>query len=293
MPPRGSLPRPDMRRVVVVVPSAFTLGNLFFGFWSIVSATNGNFRWAGWCIMFAGLLDMFDGRVARLANTTTRFGAELDSLVDVISFGVAPAMLMYFLDLRSAGGMAWLVCYLYVVCVTLRLARYNVMAATKGHSSWFTGLPSPAAGMTLASWYAFSQTSWYRDGVAYLNLDRQGLVVLMLVLSVLMVSGVQYPRWPRIGLRTPQGIMGLLIHGIILAGIVLNPAAFLFPLGLFYLVFGIARSTIQTLAERGDESLRDDAEGDEALVRDGTDDRVTPLVRRRRPPLTPDAGADE
>ena len=78
-----------MRQVVVIMPSAFTLGNLFFGFWAIVSAFNGNFRWAGWFIVFAGILDMLDGRVARLSNTGSRFGAELDSLVDVISFGVA------------------------------------------------------------------------------------------------------------------------------------------------------------------------------------------------------------
>src|SRR5919205_2175129 len=96
-----------MRRVVVVMPSAFTLGNLFFGFWSIVYAFNGNFRWAGWFIVFAGVLDMLDGRVARLSNTGSRFGAELDSLVDVISFGVAPALLMYFLDFSNAGRFAW------------------------------------------------------------------------------------------------------------------------------------------------------------------------------------------
>ena len=97
-----------MRQVVVVMPSAFTLGNLFFGFWAIVSAFNGNFRWAGWFIVFAGMLDMLDGRVARLSNTGSRFGAELDSLVDIVSFGVAPALLMYFLDFASAGRFAWI-----------------------------------------------------------------------------------------------------------------------------------------------------------------------------------------
>ena len=85
----GGARRPSMRQVVVVMPSAFTLGNLFFGFWAIVSAFNGNFRWAGWFIVFSGILDMLDGRVARLSNTGSRFGAELDSLVDAISFGVA------------------------------------------------------------------------------------------------------------------------------------------------------------------------------------------------------------
>ncbi len=115
IPRRDRLRRPDMRRVVVVMPSAFTLGNLFFGFWAIVSAFNGNFRWAGWFIVFAGILDMLDGRVARLSNTGTRFGAELDSLVDVISFGVAPALLIYFLEFASAGTFAWVLCYIYVV----------------------------------------------------------------------------------------------------------------------------------------------------------------------------------
>ncbi len=138
-----------MRQVVVVMPSAFTLGNLFFGIWAIVSAYNGNFRWAGWFIVFAGILDMLDGRIARLSKTGTRFGAELDSLVDVVSFGVAPALIMYFLEFSDAGQFAWVICCIYVVAVAIRLARFNVMAAGKP-SGWFTGLPSPAAGMTLA-----------------------------------------------------------------------------------------------------------------------------------------------
>ena len=126
------------------MPSAFTLGNLFFGFWSIVSAFNGNFRWAGWFIVFAGILDMLDGRVARLSNTGTRFGAELDSLVDVISFGVAPALLIYFLDFASAGRFSWILCYIYVTAVALRLARFNVLSAGKPSTGWVTGLPSPS-----------------------------------------------------------------------------------------------------------------------------------------------------
>ncbi|MBP9898173.1 MAG: CDP-alcohol phosphatidyltransferase family protein, partial [Gemmatimonadales bacterium] len=109
-----------MRRVVVVMPNAFTLGNLFFGFWSIVSAHNGNFLWAGWFIVFAGVLDMLDGRIARASNSGSRFGAELDSLVDVISFGVAPALLMYFLEFSTAGRLAWVICFFYVACAALR-----------------------------------------------------------------------------------------------------------------------------------------------------------------------------
>ena len=97
------VPREGLRKVVVVIPSAFTLGNLFFGFWSIISAFNGNFRQAGWFILYAGILDSLDGRVARRMGAGSRFGAELDSLVDIVSFGVAPALLIYFLEFSTAG----------------------------------------------------------------------------------------------------------------------------------------------------------------------------------------------
>jgi CDP-diacylglycerol---serine O-phosphatidyltransferase len=242
--------RRTMRQVVVVMPSAFTLGNLFFGFWAIVSAFNGNFRWAGWFIVFAGILDMLDGRVARLSGTGTRFGAELDSLVDVISFGVAPALLIYFLDFSSAGRFAWILCYIYVTAVALRLARFNVLSAGKPSSGWFTGLPSPSAGMTLAVYYPFSQTEWYRASLAYLDLQHQGLVVLMLLLAVLMVSNVKYPKFPPIGVRSAKGIFGLAVHLTILLGGIFAPEYFLFPLGLFYVTFGIARATVLGLMER-------------------------------------------
>jgi CDP-diacylglycerol--serine O-phosphatidyltransferase len=239
-----------MRQVVVVMPSAFTLGNLFFGFWAIVSAFNGNFRWAGWFIVFAGILDMLDGRVARLSGTGTRFGAELDSLVDLISFGVAPALLMYFLDFSNAGRFAWILCYIYVVAVALRLARFNVLSAGKPATAWFTGLPSPAAGMTLAVYYPFSQTNWYSGSQAYLDFQREGLVVLMLLLAVLMVSNVKYPKFPPIGIRSRKGIFGLVVHLIILLGGLIVPEYFLFPLGLFYVGFGIVRATVLGLMER-------------------------------------------
>jgi CDP-diacylglycerol--serine O-phosphatidyltransferase len=247
---RQGLGRPSMRHVVVVMPSAFTLGNLFFGFWSIVSAFNGNFRWAGWFIVFAGILDMLDGRVARLSGTGTRFGAELDSLVDVISFGVAPALLMYFLDFSSAGRFAWILCYIYVVAVALRLARFNVVSSGKPSTGWFTGMPSPSAGMTLAVYYPFSQTNWYRASLAYLDLQHEGLVVLLLLLALLMVSNVKYPKFPPIGVRSARGILGLAVYLLILLGGLLAPEYFLFPLGLFYMAFGVARATILGLMER-------------------------------------------
>src|ERR671929_1000610 len=241
---RDRIRRPTMRQVVVVMPSAFTLGNLFFGFWAIVSAFNGNFRWAGWFIVFAGILDMVDGRVARLSGTGTRFGAELDSRGDVISLGMARALLMYFLDFASAGRFSWILCYIYVTAVALRLARFNVLSAGRPSTGWFTGMPSPSAGMTLAVYYPFSQTNWYRASLAYLDLQHEGLVVLMLLLAVLMVSNVKYPKFPPIGLRSARGLFGLAVHLTILVGGLLAPEYFLFPLGLFYMSFGLSRATV-------------------------------------------------
>lgn len=246
--------RKGMRRVVVVIPSAFTLGNLFFGFWAIVSAYNGNYRWAAWFIMFAGVLDGLDGRVARASNTGSRFGAELDSLVDVTSFGMAPALIVYFLELGTVGRFAWVICFGYVMATAVRLARFNVIAAQGGrHSNWFTGLPSPAAGMTLAVYFPFSQTEWYRSYLAQLNLQHQGLVFLIVLLAVLMVSNVKYPRFPTAGFRSIPQLIGLSLYLIILAGGIFIPEYFLFPVGLTYVAYGVLRAVIHNLTDRNDD----------------------------------------
>ena len=244
-------PREGIRRVVVVIPSAFTIGNLFFGFWSIISAFNGNFRQAGWFIVYAGILDSLDGRVARRMGTGSRFGAELDSLVDIVSFGVAPALLIYFLEFSTAGRFGWVVCFLYVVAAALRLARFNVLSHGKPTPGWFTGLPSPAAGMTMATYYAFSQTQWYRASVAYMDLQHEGLVVLLLLTAALMVSKVQYPRGGPISLRKPAGILVLTVLVGFVVGSIVAPSSFLFPFFLTYLTFGVLRHVVLRLTENG------------------------------------------
>ena len=243
--------RRGIRRVVYVAPSAFTLGNLFFGFWSIVSSTRGNFLWAGWFILFAGILDGLDGRVARLSKTNSRFGAELDSLVDVVSFGVAPALLMYHLEFARGGNFAWVICYLYVVAAALRLARFNVMVGS-GPSGWFTGLPSPAAGGTLAVFYPFSQTAFYDRSLAYLDLQDRFLGVLVIVIAVLMVSSVKYPKSPKASLHDLRGILGLAVWVGILIGIIVAPSSFLFPVALAYVVYGVLRFFFLSLLDRPD-----------------------------------------
>src|SRR3989441_4819737 len=219
-----------MRRVVIVVPSLFTLFNLFFGIWAMVLAARGEFYRASWFIVFAGILDTLDGRVARLSNTGTGFGAELDSLVDVVSFGVAPAFLMYEQHFAAAGAAAWIFCYFYVMGAAIRLARFNITQRGRAKSH-FIGLPSPAAGMTLATYYPFSQTALYQERLAHLPWPLL-LTFLMILLTILMVSNVRYATLPRAGFRTARGLLGLAVILCILFFMLLPQDALLLPLGV-------------------------------------------------------------
>ena len=225
-----------IRRVVIVVPSLFTLFNLFFGIWSMVLATRGEFYRAGWFIVFAGILDTLDGRVARISGTGTRFGAELDSLVDIVSFGVAPAFLMFQVEFAGAGSAAWIFCYFYVMAAAIRLARFNVTQAGRT-KSYFIGLPSPAAGMTVATFYPFTQTELF----ASLHRLPWHLLLnfLMIALTILMVSNVHYATLPRAGFRTLGGLLGLLLIVVILVFGIWQHDVFLFPLGIVYMSYGV------------------------------------------------------
>jgi CDP-diacylglycerol---serine O-phosphatidyltransferase len=190
--------RPKLQRGVIIVPSALTLGNLFFGIWAIVSATRGEFERAAWLIVFAGIADTLDGRVARVTKTGSRFGEELDSLVDAISFGVAPALIIYHLFLVD-GAWGWIARSSTSVR-RVRLARFNVDQA--GHAKVvFHGLPSPSAGMTLATFYPFSQTPLFDQYLARWRWPEL-MIGLMIVLGLLMMSQVLYPVVPKFGFRT-------------------------------------------------------------------------------------------
>src|SRR2546425_2859001 len=244
-------PRPNMRRVVIVVPSLFTLFNLLFGVWSMVLASRGEFDRAGWYIFFAGILDALDGRVARLSKTGTRFGAELDSLVDIVSFGVAPAFLIYQLEFASAGQAEWIFCYFYVMAAAIRLARFNITQAGRAKHS-FIGLPSPAAGMTLATFYPFTTTDLYQQVFRFL--PRHHLMqLLMILLTILMVSNVRYATLPRAGFRSVRGLLGLATILFILIFGILEHDAFFFPLGIGYMAYGAVRAALLSLVKEPEE----------------------------------------
>ena len=270
-------PGARVRRVVVVVPSLFTLANLFFGIWSMVLAWQGQFYRASWFIVIAGVLDMLDGVMARVSRTGTRFGAELDSLVDVVSFGVAPAMLTYLWFFSNQGQYAWVFGYAFTVCVALRLARYNVHS-TEEHKATFSGLPSPAAGMTLATYYPFTRTSFYQSELAGLPWS-QIMVFLTIALSLAMVSNIRYARLPRIGFRTWRGLLGWGVHLTILGFGIWQRDIFFFPLGITYLTYGLARAAVEGFLERGEDGVQ--AEVKPAVVLHDID--AAGRVRRREP----------
>jgi CDP-diacylglycerol--serine O-phosphatidyltransferase len=284
-----------VRRAVVVLPNGFTLGNLFFGIYAIVAASRGNFSNAGVYVVLGGVCDALDGRVARVTGTGSRFGEELDSLVDAISFGLAPAMIVYFAVLNQQG-WDWIFAFIFAACAVMRLARFNVTqaGASKTH---FVGLPSPAAGMTLATYYAFSQTKLYNEvlllGGTKVLADYPWHVMmrfLMVALALLMVSPVPYPAVPKVNLRTVRGIVG----GVILLGAVLGliflPREFFFPVLLAYVLFGIAMWLVLIVMDRVPtaESIWFEEEGEEeetgeheaAIVRH--DELATGRRRRRR-----------
>lgn len=269
--------RRRVRQVIVVVPSLFTLANLFFGIWAIVLAAQGDFYRASWWIVIAGVLDMLDGLTARVSQTGSQFGAELDSLVDMVSFGIAPAVLVYHLQFAAQGQFAWVFSYAFAVCVALRLARYN-LRADGGTTSGFTGLPSPAAGMTLATYYPFTQTALYQTQLADLPWN-QIILFLTIFLSLAMVSNIQYARVPRIGFRSIRGILGLITNLTILGFGLWARDIFFFPFGIAYVTYGIIRAAVLGFLERGEENSTERGDG-----ADGTSQslRVHPGELNRR-----------
>jgi CDP-diacylglycerol--serine O-phosphatidyltransferase len=261
-PPR----RETLQRGVVILPSAFTLGNLFFGVFSLVATARGDLGYASWFIVIAATLDMLDGRVARFTRTGSRFGAELDSLVDAISFGVAPGAIMYDLYFSDTH-WSWTLSFVYVTAVVVRLARFNIEQGGEA-KRYFHGLPSPAAGLLLASFYPFSQTAFFHTYLAELPwLQITGIAVVLL--GVLMVSHVPYANVPRIGTDSPRRILTTVFVVACVFAAVSVPQFFFFTFFLLYVMWGLLRSTLLGLLDRlpgGDPLLDVEEDGDLARM---------------------------
>jgi CDP-diacylglycerol--serine O-phosphatidyltransferase len=286
-------------RAVVALPNGFTLANLFFGIFAIVSASRGQFDAAARYIVFGAIADSLDGRIARATRSGSRFGEELDSLVDAISFGTAPALIMYFAVFQD-GRWDWLVCFFFTACAVMRLARFNVEQAGRAKSH-FTGLPSPAAGMTLATYYWFSQTSLYTETMIADLPWHQMLRFVMLGLGMLMISNVQYAAMPTVNFRSVRGVLGFLLVVGTFVGVIFLPRQFFFPALMAYVLYGIGQTVFLGLLDHlpGSREGADDAEEPAVPSPDGRRRR-----RRRRssrpspgpltgPPTAPASGAED
>jgi CDP-diacylglycerol--serine O-phosphatidyltransferase len=239
--------RQAVRRAVVLMPNGLTLFNLFCGVYAIISAMGGNFSKAAAFIVVGGIADMLDGRVARATGTGSRFGEELDSLVDAISFGFAPALITYIWlqQLPNHGNWEWLLVFIFTSCAVMRLARFNVEQAGR-KKTHFHGLPSPAAGLTLATYYWFSQTPLYNQTIILFT-DSKTLsdlpwhVILkglMAILAALMISDVPYPTVPSIGFGSLRRILGTLVVAGCVVLLVIRKEEFIFPALVAYVAYG-------------------------------------------------------
>ncbi|MEP6493576.1 MAG: CDP-diacylglycerol--serine O-phosphatidyltransferase [bacterium] len=229
------------------MPNGLTLFNLFCGLYAIILATRKDFGAAPGYIVLGGIADTLDGRVARATGTGSRFGEELDSLVDAISFGFAPALIVY-LGLPNPGNWEWLLIFFFTACAVMRLARFNVEQAGR-KKTHFHGLPSPAAGLTLATYYWFRETPLYSqtvilftDSKTLSDLPWQAILPgLMAILAALMISDVPYPNIPSIGFRTVKKVLGSIVVAGSLVLLLVRRKEFIFPALIAYVLFGAVK----------------------------------------------------
>lgn len=238
-----------MKKGIYILPNLITLSSMFAGFYSIVSSFNADYERAAWAILIASVFDVLDGWVARLTHTATRFGIEIDSLSDVISFGVAPGVLVYTWSLSSFGRPGWLGAFFLVACAALRLARFNVqMGSTE--KKHFTGLPTPASALVIATTVLAYQevidllrTAGLERLADLISLDYW-LLVFTFVLAGLMVSNITYHSLKEANLRERRPFGLLVVIAALLAVVAYHPALVLFLLSFSYVLVGIGEALL-------------------------------------------------
>ena len=217
------------RRGIYLLPAMLTVANLFCGFSSLIQSSLGALEVSAILIILAGVLDGLDGRIARLTGTTSAFGLEFDSLADIVSFGLAPSLLAFHWALHSAGRIGWMVTFLFVVCMAMRLARYNTQTSATLDRRFFLGLPSPMAGGLLACLvFAFpgkGEESWAPLAVA----------PVVFALSMLMISKLRYRSFREFDLRRSSYVY-ILPLAAILAAVAMYPRAVPLILSLVYMI---------------------------------------------------------
>ncbi|MBW2281040.1 MAG: CDP-diacylglycerol--serine O-phosphatidyltransferase [Deltaproteobacteria bacterium] len=232
---RNRSQRQKQRRAIFLLPNLITTAALMLGFWSITEAIQGHWDRAAWGIVLAGVADSLDGRVARVTRSTSKFGVEYDSLSDVVSFGLAPALLVYNWALQPLGRRGWVIAALFAVCAALRLARFNVQKDQE-EKLHFEGIASTVAGGSVAVGVWF--VGWLGFQPPFEPLVGTAITASFTVLALLMVSSVPYPSWrnlPVSGRAAFPTLVGLVL-AIVLLVLYTDPA--FFAIVCIYLVSG-------------------------------------------------------
>jgi len=228
-----------MRKGIYILPNTVTLCGMFFGFYAIMSSFKGQYVHGAWAILAAVIFDGLDGWVARVTNTATKFGIQLDSLSDLIAFGVAPAVLIYGWGLNAFGRVGWGFCFFYVVCGALRLARYNVQMDDT-ESKAFTGLPIPGAATMIATLILFHSEVW-----GGLPAKSYSILVLPFLLAVLMVSTFKYHALKDVSSKEGTPFKFLVAVVTVMVLIFINPHVFMFIFSAIYVSWGIAEGFLK------------------------------------------------
>ena len=230
------------RKSIYILPNLFTSANMLCGFFAIIVAFNFNFILSAICIYLSAFMDTLDGRIARLTNTQSNFGAEYDSMSDIVSFGVAPAVIVYLWSLKNIYQLGLVITFIYLSCVALRISRFNVdhYIANKDFSlnlRYFIGLPCPAAASTIAGFVWFFNNLGYNVGTSWLNFFT-GIIVLYL--SALMISNINFRSFKdyKFKCRMSFSKSSVLIV-LIITVIFLDPAVILFFIFMIYAISGM------------------------------------------------------
>jgi CDP-diacylglycerol---serine O-phosphatidyltransferase len=251
--------RESFRRGIFLLPSLFTVGNMLCGFASVLHAIHQRLELAAWLIILAGVLDGLDGRIARLTNSSSDFGKEYDSLADVVSFGVAPAILAYQWGLNGMGRWGWAVAFLFLVAGSVRLARFNVHAHD-GDRRFFTGLPIPAGAGSVTMMVLVAP-----DPVVG-QLKVALVWAFVFVVSVLMVSTVPYRSFKDFDMRQRWPATAFFVFALILAVVVVSPLPVMAFLAAAYLVSGPLEMAVGLVRRTRDIRPREDLEASGAAA---------------------------
>jgi len=234
------------KRGVYLLPNVLTTFGLFAGFFAIVLATKGQYADAAIAIFVAMLFDGLDGRVARLTNTQSSFGEQYDSMADMLSFCVAPALLVYFWQFSDLGKIGWLGAFVYTAAGALRLARFNTQIGVED-KRYFQGLPSPAAAALVAGMV------WTKQSIGITEYDQYLTLVSWIILvgaGVLMVSNIRYYSFKEINLKGRSSFKLLLVATLIIIVITLWPSVILFAFFLAYALSGLIMTMIEVRKKR-------------------------------------------